>query len=223
MFNNTISEQWEYVRNITEGQAADSGLWDQYMPYYDLSSPDLRCGRGATTTGPGSKTAVVDAGEQVGFVVGRSADEPLQPYVIYHNGPGQAYLSRSTAENLDHYDGSGLWFKIGYLGAKSDTYWLTRDQTGMNFTIPSTTPPGDYLLRVEHLYVRPVYNTTQFYIACAQVRIRGPGGGTPGPMAKFPGAYDLKDPGILVEGKIYDWPESGLLNYVPPGPSVWKG
>ena len=165
------------------------------MPYYDLTSPSLRCGRGATLTGPGTKTAVINAGEQVGFVVGRSADEFILPHVIYHNGPGQAYLSKSTTADLDTYDGSGPWFKIAYLGAKNDTYWVTRGQTGMNFSIPEATPPGEYLLRVEHLYVRPVYNTTQFYIACAQVRIRGPGGGTPGPIVEFPGAYDLKDPG----------------------------
>lgn len=117
------------------------------------------------------------------------------PFIIYHNGPGQAYLSRSPNSDLDHYEGDGEWFKIGSFGAKNDSYWITRDQTGMNFTIPPSTPPGRYLLRVEHLYVRPAFNTTQFYIACAQVEIMGSGGGTPGPMVKFPGVYNLTDPG----------------------------
>jgi hypothetical protein len=61
--------------NISIGQAPDSGLWDQYMPFYDVYSPDLRCGRGAATSGPGTKTATVLAGDEVGLVVGRSADE----------------------------------------------------------------------------------------------------------------------------------------------------
>jgi len=45
------------------------------MPFYDIYSPDVRCGRGASTSGPGTKTATVLAGDEVGFVVGRSADE----------------------------------------------------------------------------------------------------------------------------------------------------
>jgi hypothetical protein len=71
----------------------------------------------------------------------------------------------------------------------------------MNFTIPTTTPPGKYLLRVEHLYVRPAFNTTQFYIACAQIEVLGQVGGgevrkpEPEYMVKFPGAYDLFDEG----------------------------
>ncbi|KAF2708877.1 lytic polysaccharide monooxygenase [Pleomassaria siparia CBS 279.74] len=225
LFNDTVSEQWEYVRNITEGYAADSPtVSDQYMPYYDISDENIRCGRGAATSGPGTKTATVYAGSKVGFVVGRSADEPMEPYVIYHNGPGQTYLSRSPANTtLDSYTGDGEWFKMGSLGAKDDANWLTRGEVGMNFTIPRAVPPGLYLLRVEHLYVRPAWNTTQFYIACAQIDVVGPGGGKPGPTVKFPGAYDLSDPGILVSNRVYEWPLSGLLGYVAPGPTVWTG
>lgn len=224
MFNNTATEQWEYVRNITAGEAADSpGVYDQYMPYYDLSSPNLRCGRGAATSGPGTKTATILAGSEVGFIIGRSADEPLEPYIIYHNGPGFAYLSKSAGEDLDRYEGDGDWFKIYYAGPKNDTYWSTRDQTGFNFSIPASTPPGKYLLRVEHLYVRPAWNTTQFYVACAQVEIVGGGTGVPGPLMKFPGAYKEEDEGIMVKQEMYDWPLQGLLGYKPPGPPVWTG
>jgi hypothetical protein len=69
-------------------------------------------------------------------------------------------------------------------------------------------------MRVEH--IAPFdsrFNTTQFYIACAHINVSGPGGGkktkketptayvggadehlgSPGPMVKFPGAYDLWD------------------------------
>ncbi|KAF2265708.1 hypothetical protein CC78DRAFT_578873 [Lojkania enalia] len=226
MFNKTVTEQWQYVRNLSMGQARDSGLWDQYMPFYDIYTEDVRCGWGASKSGPGTQTANVVAGDEVGFVIGRSADEPLEPYIIYHNGPGQAYLSKSPTDDLDHYEGGGEWFKIASLGVKNDTYWLTRGQRGMNFTLPSTTPPGLYLLRVEHLYVRSAFNTTQFYIACAQINITSPPKttiGTPGPLVKFPGAYKLEDPGIWVQDNYYDWPPSGLLNYVPPGPPVWTG
>ncbi|KAF2273603.1 uncharacterized protein EI97DRAFT_155200 [Westerdykella ornata] len=193
------------------------------MPYYDIYDANIRCGRGAATSGPGTKTATAVAGSEVGFVIGRSADEPLEPYVIYHNGPGMVYLSLSTTPDLSLYEGDGDWFKIAYLGPKNDTYWSTRDQTGMNFTVPFNTPPGRYLLRIEHLYVRPAYNTTQFYVACAQVEVVGQGGGSPGPLVRFPGAYELEDEGIMVKEEMYDWPLSGLLGYKPPGPEVWKG
>lgn len=192
------------------------------MPYYDIYDPNIRCGRGAAISGPGTKTATILAGSEVGFVIGRSADEPLEPYIIYHNGPGMAYLSKANAA-LDKYEGDGDWFKIWYGGPKNESYWSTRDHTGMNFTIPATTPPGLYLLRVEHLYVRPGWNTTQFYIACAQIDVRGVGGGNPGPLVKFPGAYKLEDQGIMVGQEMYDWPLTGLLGYKMPGPPVWKG
>lgn len=45
------------------------------MPLYDIYSPDVRCGRGASTSGLGTKTATVFAGDEMGFVVGRSANE----------------------------------------------------------------------------------------------------------------------------------------------------
>jgi len=66
----------------------------------------------------------------------------------------------------------------------------------MNFTIPKTTPPGKYLMRVEHMYPRADYNASQFFLSCTHLDVKGPGGGTPGPMVKFPGAYDVWDPGM---------------------------
>src|SRR5436190_23852418 len=84
----------------------------------------------------------------------------------------------------------------------NNSWWSTRDQTGMNFTIPETTLPGMYLLRIEHLYVRYPIGTTQFYIACAQINVRSPkrgylGARYPSPqyLARFPGAYVLSDEG----------------------------
>jgi hypothetical protein len=140
----------------------------------------------------------------------------VEPHLIYHNGPGQAYLSRSAGTDVQNYKGDGDWFKIASLGPVNDTWWSTRDQTGMNFTIPAATPPGQYLLRVEHLYVRYPVGTTQFYIACAQLDVRPPKGGgviekIPGSeqMARFPGAYQLQDEGKYILNQLADGkPES---------------
>lgn len=49
-------------------------------------------------------------------------------------------------------------------------------------------------MRVEHSYPQMLWNETQWYVNCAHLEIKGPGGGTPGPMVKFPGAYDVWDP-----------------------------
>lgn len=78
-------------------------------------------------------------------------------------------------------------------------------------------------MRVEQLYVRPRWNTTQFYVACAQIRVVGQGGGEPGPLVRFPGAYGLGDEGILVPEEMYEWPLRGLEGYRAPGPEVWRG
>lgn len=49
-------------------------------------------------------------------------------------------------------------------------------------------------MRVEQLYYQePWFRYTQMYIACAHLEVKGPGGGTPGPMVRFPGAYDSWD------------------------------
>jgi hypothetical protein len=57
----------------------------------------------------------------------------------------------------------------------------------LNFTIPQTTPPGKYLVRVEHFNISPDYNGTQMYVNCAQVDVSGPGGGI---SCDHPSQYD---------------------------------
>ena len=64
-----------------------------------------------------------------------------------------------------------------------------------NFTIPKTTPPGKYLLRIENFMPTARAGYLQFYINCAFVNIIGPGGGTPTDFVTFPGTYQDEDPG----------------------------
>lgn len=42
-------------------------LREHTYPHYDLSSPNMRCGRDAMTSGPQSEVATIMAGEKVGF------------------------------------------------------------------------------------------------------------------------------------------------------------
>jgi len=47
----------------------------------------------------------------------------------------------------------------------------------IRFKIPKTTPPGFYLLRIEAFAPADYAEGSQWYVNCAQVEIRGPGGG----------------------------------------------
>jgi hypothetical protein len=69
----------------------------------------------------------------------------------------------------------------------------------VNFTIPETTPPAKYLLRIEQFMPSASFNDTQWYVNCAHVNIIGSGGGSLEGYnyAKFPGTYDIMDPGEL--------------------------
>ena len=83
--------------------------------------------------------------------------------------------------------------------------------TTVTFTIPKSTPNGDYLFRVEHigLHVAQSVGGAQFYLSCGQITVTGGGSGKPGPLVAFPGAYSATDPGILID--IY-YPVVSLVN-----------
>jgi hypothetical protein len=71
-------------------------------------------------------------------------------------------------------------------------------QRQVNFTIPKKTLPGKYLLRFEQFWPTPRFNTTQWYVNCAHINVIGDGGGIFDGynFAKFPGTYDVMDPGM---------------------------
>ena len=55
----------------------------QFMPRFGWWSPDQVCGVNGTKTGHGAKTAVVEAGSEVGFLVARATYEPyVTPHVV---------------------------------------------------------------------------------------------------------------------------------------------
>ena len=136
-------------------------------------------------------------------------------------------MSKATG-TAQAYKGEGDWFKIYSMTTSNLTadpiYWAPfLNNVGIQnftFTLPVTTPPGQYLLRAEGLALHSAgdYGGAQFYIGCAQIEVTGSGGGTPGPTVKFPGGYTGNEPGILVG---LWWPP--LRNYTAPGPAVWPG
>lgn len=167
--------------------------FEKTPPQTDINNPNITCGRNAFDSASKTETADVLAGSEVGFRVSWDGNGPRG--VFWHAGPGQIYLSRAPNDDLENYRGDGDWFKIAYGGPVNDTAWLLWGAHDFNFTIPATTPPGKYLMRIEQFYPTSFKDYSQWYVNCAHVNIIGEGGGTPTGFAKFPGTYRPDDPG----------------------------
>ncbi|KAF2269513.1 hypothetical protein CC78DRAFT_564769 [Lojkania enalia] len=248
--NNTWTREFEYVRPVGP-LTWDIGDWYTVLyPNTNTSSYKLRCG--PVDSGNRSKTVDILAGDKVGFGVGapgfrygfgpnisRSQNYPYDVPRAYHPGPASVWLSKAPTDDLDSYTGDGDWFKIYQVVGRTEqsmpvstdpTYahqyeWGTYLATSWNFTIPTTTPPGKYLLRFEHVRVYkrgPNSSTsTEYYTNCAQVNIINNGKvGTPSPLAKIPGIYV----GFPPEFEIDIWDHSyDVKKFKYPGPTVWQG
>jgi hypothetical protein len=187
-----------------------------YMPSFTnevVNSNDMRCNKGAK---PGStKTYTVEAGDKIGFKL-------FNNEFIEHPGPGFVYMSKAPESGVATYDGSGDWFKVWESGVCKgspgvDGNWCLWQKDRIEFTIPKNIPPGEYLTRVEHIGLHQAeQGKAQFYMECYELKINGPGGGTPAPLVKIPGIYSADDPGI----KYNKW-AAKPAPYVMPGPAVW--
>ncbi|KAF2245766.1 lytic polysaccharide monooxygenase [Trematosphaeria pertusa] len=222
--NNTVSTDFQYIRDVS---ALDGNppMFAKAFPIYNLSNPDLKCGKSAfPVRNPSIETATVLAGDDVGFhLSGPYSEGDIQPE-IFHEGPGQVFLSKlPVGMDIMDYDGSGDFFKIAYAGPANSTTWSLYGQTSMNFTIPATTPPGKYLLRIEQFFASSNKGQSQWYVSCAHVDIVGSGGGTPGPFIRFPNAYKDEDPNIWFHEEGTNRFPKDISGYLMPKPDVWQG
>jgi len=199
-----IGGEYDYVRKNS----------NSYNPTFPdiLTSNDLRCNRGAK---PISKTYPVQAGDKVALKI-------FNRETVEHPGPGFVYMSKAPGK-VSEYDGSGDWFKVwesGLCGGSpgNDGSWCTWQKDRLEFQIPKNIPPGEYLVRFEHIGLHEGHvGKAQLYMECTQLSIEGPGGGTPAPLVKIPGIYKATDPGIRFD----KW--NNPKTYVMPGPKVWDG
>lgn len=111
-----------------------------------------------------------------------------------------------------------MW-ESGLSGSATDeANWGTWQLDRIEFTIPTDTPDGEYLVRPEHIGVHEGHvGKAQFYMECAQLRVSGGGSGTPGPMTQFPGAYTADEVNFDM------WSAPVPSTYAMPGPAVWTG
>ncbi|KAH7371079.1 hypothetical protein BKA66DRAFT_371638, partial [Pyrenochaeta sp. MPI-SDFR-AT-0127] len=120
VINNTVSKEFQYVRDVTGNAGKYDNLWQKSFPIYGPANANVTCGRGSFPIHniDTIETATILAGDDVGFMVsGPYYEGDSQPY-IFHEGPGQVFLSElpEGLQSLNDYDGSGDFFKIAYAG-----------------------------------------------------------------------------------------------------------
>lgn len=204
---NNYTGTYEYVRKNSNINS----------PLTDVTSTDMRCNTGAQASAASTGIYTVAAGSTVGMGVSYGGS-------VIHPGPLQVYLSKApSGQTAATYDGSGDWFKIYEEGTKSinstGMYWYSDGGVNFTWTLPSTIPSGDYLMRVEHiaLHTAETYPGAQFYVECAQLRVTGGSASSvPGPTVKIPGVYTGAEPGITIS-IFYPIPSC----YPFPGPVPW--
>ncbi|KAF3210348.1 hypothetical protein TWF679_006843 [Orbilia oligospora] len=215
LVNGEISKSWQYIRENTRDE--------KYMPtkFYNSfgTTPldtDFRCNQGANSNAHKTSTIEVAPGDKIGFRLAYGAR-------MAHPGPAQVYMSKAPGRAVD-YMGDGDWFKVYQAttcGSMSDglqdTDWCTWNKTTLEFTLPKNIPPGEYLIRPEHIGLHGAFGGhAEFYYVCAQVKVTGNGNGTPGPMVKIPGVYTNEEPAL----RFSIWSHKPY-NPLYPGPPVW--
>ena len=188
-------------------------------PVTSVSGNDIRCNANGATGVPG--ICDVPAGSTVEVEMHEQPDNRAcsNPAIGgNHNGPVIIYMA--SVADATTADGSDPWFKVAEYGYDADAGWGTdylNDNCGrFPFTVPSSLPSGDYLIRAEVIALHTASSAggAQFYMSCFQISVSGGSGSVPSGV-RFPGAYSASDPGILYN--IYTGDNSG---YIIPGPDV---
>ncbi|KAK0736262.1 glycosyl hydrolase family 61-domain-containing protein [Apiosordaria backusii] len=167
----------------------------------------------------------------------RAGADGQPTFWIHHPGTYAAYLSPIPSEKtVKNYAGDGDFFKIWEFGtypnltpetSYQDTWRLLADP--LTFPIPAATPPGQYLLRFEHvaLHLASKRGGAEFYPSCAHIEVVNAGwksgGPKPGPTVKFPEAHQAEENGKLIFN-MWDFNDVQQLNSKKmPGPPGWDG
>ncbi|KAF6842772.1 endoglucanase II (glycosyl hydrolase family 61) [Colletotrichum musicola] len=220
---------------------------DDTSPLTDVTDGDFGCNRKTNLKYLSEDLVTVTAGDNMGTFWQHTINGPLgsndadNPIAGSHKGalfkdiytdlstkgPISVYLAKvDDAVNADPYNLD--WFKIAHDGLDTQTGVWAVDKLIYNggwhyFQMPSCVPAGQYLMRVELLALHEANHEggAQFYMECAHV-LNPNGGSTSGAkFVKFPGAYNAKHRGILVEkayGSSGQLDNSGMA-YEIPGPA----
>ncbi|KAH7002496.1 fungal cellulose binding domain-containing protein [Ilyonectria destructans] len=199
---------------------------NSYMPTKFINVPegsitpldaDFTCNKGAVAA---SSVYTVKAGDKIGLKQAYGGTGMLHP------GPSQVYIS--AADDATTYDGTGDWYKIhqsllctaGNAESLRTSAWCSYGEDRVWFTVPSTIPNGQYLVRGEHIGLHGAHvGEAEFYYACAQIEVTGNSATSiPGSAVAIPGVYQSTDEAV----NFSVWGSSTSYDVIP-GPDVIPG
>lgn len=99
----------------------------------DVLGTNFTCGRSAASSAAVTKTATVNAGEEIGF----HTNTEFTFGGIMHPGPAQIYMAKvptgTDITDFTGYEPSTEWFKIASFAQKNETTWITYDEKQASF------------------------------------------------------------------------------------------
>jgi hypothetical protein len=204
------SNDWQFIRQNSNNI--------QPTKHFLNGGADFRCNTGSWANAGRTQVRTVNPGQRIGFKLWNNGQ-------ILHPGPMTIHMSRAPGD-VRQYQGDGDWFKVyqdiicGPQNPLRDTDWCSWDKAEVSFTLPRDTPPGQYLVRVEHIAIHGAQSgDTEFYFTCAQIEVTGSGSGRPSPLVKIPGLYSSSDPALrffIYGARSYPYTNVGQH-------SVWTG
>jgi len=211
-----LDGQFPGVKRIAWGYKKDP-IVEGTGPVDDVSSPDIACRHLPLL--PPAINAVARAGSNISI--------QWTAWFGNHKGPVITYMGYLPDEKTSVNDVE--FFKIDEDGYHAkDNSWgtdaLIANNNTRTVTIPSNIKPGMYVVRHEIIGLHFAWmenaakktSGAQPYPTCAKVRVLGTGTDSP-PGQKFPGAYNWRDPGLLVNIHFHD------KSYIVPGGPVYQG
>ncbi|KAJ7137266.1 glycosyl hydrolase family 61-domain-containing protein [Mycena filopes] len=91
----------------------------------------------------------------------------------------------------------------------------TDDGSPSKVTLPANLAPGNYLLRTEIIALHTAQSVggAEFYPSCAQLHVTGSGKGAPrdDELVRFPGAYEARESGILIDVRFHFFDDATMM------------
>jgi len=199
-----------WVNGVSPGYQEAIRMPPSNNPVTDVTSNDITCNVNGNTVPRSESVFAANAGDKIKVQWDSSS----------HPGPITHFLFGPVTDATQA-TGIGSWVKINELSYVNGS-WANQIMGAANmtyeFNLPSKLASGDYLLRseMEALHSSTTKDSTQFYIGCAQLRIKG-SGGTCSPSIKLPGAYKDTDSDIYIPNFYYGFEPS---NFTAPGGPV---